>query len=69
MRSNLRSESHHDLYYDNTNHEESAMVTYLVVGQVIMDAHVGPRIYMLVADNHVRECTVRRQPLHAYVWR
>ena len=26
-------------------------------------------IYRLVADNHARECTVRRQPLHAYVWR
>jgi len=45
------------------------MVTYLVLGQVIMDVHAGPRIYRLVADNHARECTVRRQPLHAYVWR
>src|SRR5215216_4049326 len=30
-----------------------------------MDVHAGPRIYRLVADNHARECTVRRQPLHA----
>ena len=45
------------------------MVTYLVVGQVIMDAYVGPWIYRLVTDNHARECIVRRQPLHAYVWR
>ena len=43
MHSNLiRSESHHDLYYDNMNQMKNAMVTYLVVGQVIMDAHVGP---------------------------
>ena len=25
--------------------------------------------YRLVIDNHARECIVRRQPLHAYVWR
>ena len=46
------------------------MVTNLVVGQ---SDHGCPRrptnIYKLVTDNHARECTVRRQPLHAYVWR
>ena len=45
------------------------MVTYLVLVMVIMDVHAGPQIYTLVADNHARECIVRRQPLHADVWR
>ena len=48
----------------------SAMVTYLVVDQGDHGCPRGPtNIYRLVADNHARECTIWRQPLHAYVWR
>ena len=71
MRSNLiRSESHHDLYYDNTNQMKNPPWSpILLLVKVIMDVHAGPWIYRLVADNHARQCIVRRQPLHAYVWR
>ena len=67
MRSNLiRSESHHDLYYDNTNQMKNPpWYPILLLVKVIMDVHAGPRIYRLVADNHARKCIVRRQPLHA----